>query len=88
MQLGEGTEGEIDATVMPSGDYINQGGQNVFLNYTRVKELYGDEYNLSPRKNFNGGRIVSEDSMGLKDDDVSQDGWRSQFGEDGLPTRE
>jgi hypothetical protein len=52
LQLSEGQRGEIDAQIRPSSSYLNaEDGTKfkVFLNYTRVDELFGKEYNLSPR---------------------------------------
>jgi hypothetical protein len=33
-----------------------------FLNYTRVEELFGKQYNLSPRKSFCGTYFASDSS--------------------------
>ena len=49
--MAEASEGEIDGFVTPSPTSL--GNENsYFLNYTRVFELYGTQYNLAPRKSF------------------------------------
>ena len=54
--MGEGEIGEIDATIEPSGDYFEpkNGIMGVYLNYTRTQDLFGNKYNLSPRKKIEG----------------------------------
>ena len=51
LKMAEASEGEIDGHVTPS---VSSSGseQSYFVNYTRVYELYGDQYNLSPRKSY------------------------------------
>lgn len=52
LRLAEQSHGEIDGFLLPYGEYKNEhGNSHVFLNYTRVSELYGEKtYNIAPRK--------------------------------------
>jgi len=63
LKMAEGTQGEIDAYVNPAGGELDKeflSKYSVFINYTRVIELYNTEFNLSPRKNFIGVEIMSD----------------------------
>ena len=59
LSLGEKDQGEIDATFSVANDavygdyestYANYVSKGQFYNYTQVTSLYGDSYNLAPRK--------------------------------------
>ena len=55
MKLAESSEGEIDGVLTSpyidsSFSTITFNNEGIFVNYTRVYELYEKEYNLSPRK--------------------------------------
>ena len=103
LKLAEANQGEIDGFVVPSSSYRETDDLvGDYLNYTRVKELYGDKYNLAPRKTFCNSFISSDyqnPSAGFnnktgKASILSQSGksqyeeWVSNFDkETGLPTR-
>ena len=54
LQLAESTEGAFDAVfAVGSGSYQDNGDTPFSYNYTQITELYGDKYNLSPRRQFN-----------------------------------
>jgi len=56
LKMAEASNGEIDGVVTPSKTTalgLDQDTTGIkFLNYSRVTELYGTEYNLAPRKTF------------------------------------
>ena len=54
LQLAESTEGAFDAYFADGSRSYSDNGDSYFsYNYTQVTELYGDKYNLSPRRQFN-----------------------------------
>jgi hypothetical protein len=58
LKMAESNNGEIDGIVSPSQSTslgLNNAQAGVkFLNYTRVVEVYGNRYNLAPRKTLCG----------------------------------
>ena len=45
-------------------DSVSFNNEGIYLNYTRVEELYGDKYNLSPRKYICGAYMGSDATNG------------------------
>jgi len=102
LKMAEASEGEIDGFVTPSPSSI--GNENsYFLNYTRVVELYGTQYNLAPRKSFCSSPFGSDYNNPSIDYDPNPesdgsiqgggsgaaDQWRNGFDPDtGLPTKQ
>lgn len=66
LKMAESNEGEIDGTVSPSASAlvsnVNSNGtlDAQFLNFTRVSQLYGNKYNLSPRKSYQTSGFASD----------------------------
>ena len=59
--MAESTQGAFDGVIRHGiSDYSGiSGNTNHFNNYTRITELYGNEYNLSPRCQFNPVTVSS-----------------------------
>jgi hypothetical protein len=83
LKLAESSEGEIDGTIEPT--FVNN--EQVYLNYSRVEEVFNTTYNLSPRKQYCGVSLFSDNSDPLlRANSVAQDNWESQFDtQTGLP---
>lgn len=67
LTLAQSNVGEYDGyltyTRWSNNDDLNSYSQmRDFLNYTRVRELYGDEYNLSPRFHFCDVHVTGSDA--------------------------
>lgn len=97
LKLAEGTTGEIDAIVTPTqvpltsfNTYNNFDG--IFLNYTQVLNLYNEEYNLSPRKQFCNTYMSADPFSNLIVDyqqNPSSNSWTAEYDMDTLlPNRE
>jgi hypothetical protein len=69
---------------------ISFNREGIFLNYSKVEDLYNKKYNLSPRKYTCGSSIGSDlfnPSIKNRNDLSEMEKWKQQF-VDGLPTRE
>lgn len=66
LKLAESHHGECDGYVTPLGSH-NRVDMPVMLNYTRIRELYNDTYNLGPRKFLHAGRISFDWETGFYD---------------------
>jgi hypothetical protein len=83
--MAEDSSGQIDAVITSNQIDIDlsstdDNDKGIYLNYTRVKELYGSQYNLSPRKNFCGVQFGSDyTNLEIADpyDENDMNSWRS-----------
>ncbi len=63
LKIAEDVHGQIDGYIVPHVEfYVDREKEehlSVNMNYTRAKEIVQDQYNLSPRKTFNGIQMAS-----------------------------
>ena len=62
LKLAEGDVGQFDGIMQPTkGDSLDGFKQNagIFLNYSRISEVVGNDFNLAPRKMFCGATTES-----------------------------
>lgn len=85
LKLAEAAEGEIDGVITATSSTINGIGLGVnsgemFINLTRIEEVYPGKYRLSPRKTFCGTKMGSDHTNRAildADDETEMKNWRS-----------
>lgn len=98
LKMAQGNQGEYDGIITSSQittsfNSVAYNREGIFINYTRIAELYQEKYNLSPRKYICGIQISSDlynPMIYYTDDTTSSTGqWKSQFDkETGFPSRD
>ena len=70
LKLAEGDVGQFDGILRPTkGNYVDGGYQQsagIFLNSTKISEVVGDEFNMSPRKMFCGATSESNSPIQMR----------------------
>ena len=77
LKLAQSNEGQFDGVVSPSKGFGGMSSfenrEGIFMNYTRVMEVVDKKYNLVPRKQFCGTRVMSDfSSRSARDDRYNQ----------------
>ena len=77
LKLAQSNEGQFDGVVSPSKGFGGMSSfenrEGIFMNYTRVMEVVEKKYNLVPRKQFCGTRVMSDfSSRSARDDRYNQ----------------
>lgn len=90
--MAETHHGEIDAVLVPDGQYQMEGlNNNLFLNYSRIAQINKGRFNFGPRKLIHAARFVEEAESGLyeKNDPNQKKEWKEAFDQSlFLPTQE
>ena len=80
LKLAEGEEGQYDGIVYPTKQFDGlesyDNTEGIFINYKKVDEIAGNQFNLAPRKQFCGARVGSDNPVTLRtiyDDDYLQE---------------
>jgi hypothetical protein len=87
LRVAEARHGEIDGVVHPYGNLPPDS--QLFLNYSRIEELYGRKFNLGPR-HYLWAVYTAEQTCGVYDTNnpKSRHEWRNSFDSKlGLPQR-
>ena len=70
LKLAEGEEGQYDGIVYPTKQFDGldsyDNTEGIFINYTKVDQIAGDQFNLAPRKQFCGARVGSDNPITLR----------------------